>query len=155
MQGAWQPLAFFSRKLNMAESRYSMFDRELLSCISTIRHFCFLVEGRKFFLLSDHKPLTYVLHRLSEPWSALQQHHLAYVAEYTLDVRHIAGAENVVADSLSRPLAVAAQPPAVAAVVPPASTGPLRWEQLAESQSTWSLYTLRLHSGSSGLPFRQ
>ena len=60
-------MAFFSRKLNMAESRYSMFDRELLSCISTIRHFRFLVEGRKFFLLSDHKPLTYVLYRLSEP----------------------------------------------------------------------------------------
>ena len=42
----------------------------------------------------------------------------------------------MVADSLSRPPAVATQPPAVAAVVPPASTGPLRWEQLAKSQST-------------------
>ena len=101
--------------------------------MSTIRHFHSLVEGRKFFLLSGHKPLTYALHRLLDPWSARQQHHLA---EYTSDVRLIAGAENVVADSLSRPPAVATQPPAVAAVVPPASTGPLRWEQLAKSQST-------------------
>ena len=120
--GAWQPLAFFSRKLNVAESRYSTFDRELLACVSTITHFRFLVEGRKFFLLSDHKPLTFALRRLSDPWSARQQCQLAYVAEYTSDIRHIAGSENVVADSLSRPPVVAAQPPAVAASVPPAST---------------------------------
>ena len=146
--GAWQPLAFFSRKLSVAESRYSTFDRELLACVSTTRHFRFLLEGRKFFVWTDHKPLTYALHRLSDPWSAKQQWHLAYVAEYTLDIRHFAGAENVLADSLSRPPAVAAQPPAVAAVVPPASTGPLRWEEIAASQSTCPQMAA-LHSSSS------
>ena len=77
----WQPLAFFSRKLNCAETRYSTFDRELLACVSTIQHFRFLLEGRCFFILSDHKPLSYALHRVSDPWSVRQQHHLAYVAE--------------------------------------------------------------------------
>jgi len=37
---------------------------------------------------------------------------------------------------LSRPPAEAAQPPAVGAVVPPASTGPLSWEDIAAGQST-------------------
>ena len=54
-------------------------------------------------MLSDHKPLTFALHRQSDAWSACQQQHLSYVAEYTSDIRHVAGKENVVADCLSRP----------------------------------------------------
>jgi len=46
--GTWRPLAFYSRKLSAAETRYSTFDRELLACVSEIRHFRFLVEGRSF-----------------------------------------------------------------------------------------------------------
>ena len=54
---------------------------------------------------------------------------MVYVAEYTADIQHMPGVENVVADALSRP-------PAVAAVVPPASTGLLNWAQLATGQAT-------------------
>ena len=54
-------------------------------------------------MLSDHKPLTFALHRQSDAWSARQQRHLSYVAEYTSDIRHVPGKENVVADCLSRP----------------------------------------------------
>ena len=32
-----------------------------------------------------------------------QQRHLSYVAEYTSNIMHVAGKENVVADCLSRP----------------------------------------------------
>jgi transposase InsO family protein len=52
---------------------------------------------------TDHKPLTYAISRVSDPWNARQCRQLAYVAEYTSDIRHIAGAENIVADTLSRP----------------------------------------------------
>ena len=52
--------------------------------------------------LSDHNPLTFALHRQSDAWSARLQQHLSYVAEYTLDIRHVAGKENVVSDCLSR-----------------------------------------------------
>lgn len=136
--GGWEPLAFFSRKLSDTEGRYSTLDRELLACVSAIRHFRHQVEGRAFYLLTDHKPLTHLVHKVSDAWSARQQRHLAYVAEYTADVRHVPGLENVVADALSRPPAVAAQPPAVGAVVPPASTGPLKWAELAALQATWA-----------------
>ena len=44
--GAWQPLAFFSRKLRDNERKYSAFDRELLALYLATRHFCFLLEGR-------------------------------------------------------------------------------------------------------------
>jgi hypothetical protein len=101
-----QPLSFFSAKLSPAERKYSAFDRELLAAYLAVRHFRFLLEAKEFYILTDHKPLTYALHRVSEPWSARQQRHLSYLAEFTADVRHVAGKDNVVADALSRPTAV-------------------------------------------------
>jgi hypothetical protein len=42
----WQPLAFYSKKLSGAGTRYSTFDRELLAAFSSVRHFRFLqMEG--------------------------------------------------------------------------------------------------------------
>ena len=100
---AWQPLGFFSKKLNPAQQRYSAYDRELLACVLGIRHFRFMVEGRRFTLYTDHRPLTFALSKAAEAWTARQSRHLSYVAEFTSDIRHIAGEENIVADSLSRP----------------------------------------------------
>jgi hypothetical protein len=99
----WQPLAFYSKKLSPAETRYSTFDRELLAAFLTIRHFRFLLEGRQFTLLTDHKPLVASMTRVTPPQSARQQRHLAFVSEFTTDLRHTPGKENVVADALSRP----------------------------------------------------
>jgi hypothetical protein len=44
--------------------------------------------------------------RVTQPQSARQQRHLAYISEFTTDLRHTPGSENVVADALSRPPAV-------------------------------------------------
>ena len=70
LRGSWSPLAFFSKKLSSAASKYSAFDRELLAAYSAVRHFCFLLEGRQFTLFTDHKHLTQALFRSSPPWSA-------------------------------------------------------------------------------------
>ena len=45
---SWQPLAFFSRELQAAESRYSTFGRELLAIYSAVRHFRYALEGHEF-----------------------------------------------------------------------------------------------------------
>ena len=149
--GTWRPLAYYSRKMNDAEAKYSTFDRELLACVAAIRHFRFLLEGREFIILSDHKPLSYALHRVSDAWSARQQRHLAYVAEYTSVIRHVAGAENLVADALSRPpttsssspsvdsrstCSTPAEPRTVSAVVPPSSAEQPNWPAIAVGQAT-------------------
>ncbi len=81
-------------------------------------------------MLTDHKPLTTALHRVSEPWSAKQQRQLAYIAELTADIRHIRGKQNVIADTLSRPVAGAAKPASPSGVLEagsssaPPGTGP-------------------------------
>jgi hypothetical protein len=64
-----------------------------------------MLEGRRFTLYTDHKPLTQALAKAADPWTARQSRHLSYVAEFTSNIRHMAVADNVVADTLSRPTA--------------------------------------------------
>ena len=113
----WWPLGFFSKKLDGAQVKYSAFDHELLACVAGFWHFRHMLEGRRF-TITDHKPLTYALSRTSDPWSARQARQLSYLAEYTDDIRHIAGEENIVADTLSCP------PPSGAALVKAPSGSP-------------------------------
>jgi len=70
---ALQPLGFFSKKLEKSQQKYSAFDRELLVVVLALRHFRWAVEGRRFTILTDHKPLTQAIFRLSDPWTARQQ----------------------------------------------------------------------------------
>ncbi len=90
---------------------YSAFDRKLLAAYLAVRHFHFLREARVFHILTDHKPLIYALHWVSELWSARQQRHLFYLAEFTADIPRVAGKDNVVMDVLSRPAGEAAGQP--------------------------------------------
>jgi len=130
-----QPLSFFSKKLDSAQQKYSAFDRELLAVYLAVRHFRWALEGRQFHVLTDHKPLTFALHRLGDAWSARQQRHLSYVSEYTTDIRHVAGSLNVVADALSRPPGVPQlPPPGPVAVVAPTPGEPVTLERLAAGQ---------------------
>ena len=110
IDGAWVSLSFFSRKLSETERKYSAFDRELLAAYLSIRHFRFMLEGRDFFLFTNHKPLTSALFRSSPPRSARQQRHLAYIAEFTSSIVHVPGLENTVAEALSRPSPSPVQP---------------------------------------------
>ena len=57
----WHPIAYFSKALQPAETRYSTFDRELLAIYLALKHFRHFLEGREFFILTDHRPLTYAL----------------------------------------------------------------------------------------------
>ena len=99
---SWCPIAFFSRKLQPAETRYSTFDRELLAIYLSIKHFRHFVEGRVFHILTDHKPLIYSLQTRSDKHSPRQIRHLSYISQFTSDIRHVKGNLNVVADALSR-----------------------------------------------------
>lgn len=96
-----EPLAYFSKKLSTTEIKYSTFDRELLSIFRAIKHFRHFLEGRNFTVYTDHKPLTYILNSKTER-SPRQTRHLEYIAQFTNDIKHISGKDNVVADTLSR-----------------------------------------------------
>ncbi len=64
-----------------------------------------MLDGCELSILTDNKPITFTLARATDAWTPRQGRHLSYIAEYTSDIRHIPGKENVVADTMSRPLA--------------------------------------------------
>lgn len=99
--GCWEPLAFFSKKLSPAETKYSAFVRELLAVYLAIKHFRYFVEGRQFTIYTDHKPLTMAIFTKTER-SPRQTRHLDFILQFTSNIEHIKGKENVVADALSR-----------------------------------------------------
>ena len=103
LNGVWQPLSFFSKKLNPAETRYSAIDCELLVVYALIKHFRHNLEGRNFFVNTDHKPITFVMSSVTERASLRQTRHLAFIAEFTTDIRYVKGETNFAADALSRP----------------------------------------------------
>ncbi|BHF83927.1 hypothetical protein SprV_0902707600 [Sparganum proliferum] len=98
-----RPLAFFSKKLSPAETRYSTFGRELLAIYLAVKHFRHFLEGRDFTIFTDHKPLTFALRSHSDKYNPREIAHLDYISQFTTDIRHIDGPKNEVADMLSRP----------------------------------------------------
>jgi cleavage and polyadenylation specificity factor subunit 1 len=127
MDNRWCPIAYFSRKLRPAETRYSTFDRQLLAIYLAIKNFRHFVEGREFFVLMDHKPLTFALSTHSDKYTPRQTRHLHFISQFTADIRHVSGGANPVADALSRASVNAlhvTQPPAV------------DFEAMAKAQST-------------------
>ena len=143
LNGMWQPLSFFSKKLNPAETRYSAFDRELLAVYATIKHFRHNLEGRNFFVNTDHKPLTFVMSSVTERASLRQTRHLAFIAEFTTDIRYVKGETNFVADELSRP--------SVSAI----HDGPvIAYKELSLDQAKDAEFTRLRHSTTSTMNFK-
>ena len=99
---AWQPLGFYSAKLNARERRWSTFDRELLGIVRAVFHFRHFLEGQVFHVLTDHKPIQDALHKNSPTRSAKQERFLSLISEFTNDIRALPGDANAVADFLSR-----------------------------------------------------
>ena len=100
--GVLRPIAFFSKRLEPAQRSYSAFDRELLAVYEAVRHFRHFLEGREFHVLTDHKPLTHVMTRPGSNATPRVARQLAFISEFTSDIRHVPGQENPVADALSR-----------------------------------------------------
>ena len=91
INNVWQPHSFFSKKLSPTETRYSAFDRKLLAVYATFRHFRHNLEGRYFFVNTDHKLLTFVMSSITERPSLRQTRQLAFIAEFTTDIRYVKG----------------------------------------------------------------
>ena len=100
--GVKEPLGFFPRKLTPAQKNYSTYDRELLAIYSAIKFFRHLVEGRKFAIYTDHKPLIFAFQQNPDKASPRQFRYLEYIAQYSTDIRYLQGSENYVADAFSR-----------------------------------------------------
>lgn len=100
--GSWQPLAFFTRKLCPSQVKYSPYDRELLAIYESIKYFRHMLESATFTIYTDHRPLCYAFLEKKQNCSPRQFRHLDFISQFSTDVQHISGKDNVVADALSR-----------------------------------------------------
>ena len=110
VQGAWAPLAFFSKTLQPAETRYSTFGRELLAVYLAVKHFRHFLDGRAFVIFTDHKALVSAIGSGSSSYSPRELRHLDFICQFTTDIRHVPGQDNVVADTLSRTISLLQAP---------------------------------------------
>ena len=98
--GKLHPVAFASKKLNVAEQKYSTLEKECLAIVWAVTKFRLFLSGEKFILQTDHKPLTYLNSAKFQNdrimrWSLSLQN-------YDYRVEDIPGKDNCLADYLSR-----------------------------------------------------
>lgn len=94
------PVAYASRPLNKAEKNYPTIEKELLAIVWAVKHFRPYLFGRKFKIMTDHRPLVY-LFNMNNPSSRLTKFRLC-LEEYDFTVTYLKGQNNVAADALSR-----------------------------------------------------
>lgn len=98
--GMDHPIAFSSRKLTPTEQRYSTIEQELLALLHAVNRYHHYIAGSHFTVITDHNPLRY-LFKMANQNSRLMRWSI-YLSQYSFDIRHQKGKENVVADYLSR-----------------------------------------------------
>lgn len=93
-------IAYDSRKMNDAETRYPTQDQELLAVVRALKIWRHYLLGRKFQLDTDHQSLQYIF---TQPHLNLRQRRwMEFLEEYDFDIAYKPGKLNVVADALSR-----------------------------------------------------
>ena len=95
------PVGYYSRRLNSAEMNYSTYDKEFLGMRDGVLHFRYQLLGIKFAVRTDHCSLRFILSQ--SEISSRHQRWLAILSEFHfVEITHVPGRENVVADVLSR-----------------------------------------------------
>ena len=100
-----RPIAYASRTLSPTELKYAQLDKEALSIVFGVKHFHQFLYGRKFTILSDHKPLQHLLGEtrgVPTMASARIQHWTLMLSAYNYEICYKPGADHANADDLSR-----------------------------------------------------
>ncbi|KAL7289042.1 hypothetical protein TKK_0016996 [Trichogramma kaykai] len=98
----WQLLGFFSKKFTSGQRKYAPYDLELTAIFLAIKYFHSELEARAFGVWCDHKPLQYAFVQSPEHAPIVRQGQLSYISQYTTSIKYLPGADNPVADALSR-----------------------------------------------------
>ena len=90
-------IAFYSRKLNPAQTRYTTTERELLSIVETLKEYKNILMGQQIIVYTDHKNLTYKNFNTERVlrWRLVLE-------EFGPTLEYLPGSKNIVEDALSR-----------------------------------------------------
>lgn len=97
----WQPIAFFSQKLNLKQKEWPAYYRELLAMYESVQHFRHFLEVKHTTIYTDHKPLVYAFKQRRDKLPPAQLNQLSFISQFTTDIVHVKGEDNTVADAMS------------------------------------------------------
>ena len=97
-----KPIAFASKSLTGAESRYANTERELLAIIFACTWFNTYLQGHRFTGQSDHKPLEMIHLKSMHNTHPHLQRMLLQLQKYDMEIKYKPGSEMLLADALSR-----------------------------------------------------
>jgi len=103
--GQERPIAYASRTLSTTEQRYSQIDKEALAIVWAVQKFFYYVYARQFTIITDHKPLTQILHpEKSLPTFCISRmaNYADYLSHFNFNVIFKSTKENTNADYCSR-----------------------------------------------------
>ena len=103
--GREKPIAFASRTLSPSEKNYAQIQKEALALILGVRKFHQYLYGRRFTLVTDHRPLTTILgpKKGIPPIAAARlQRWAVQLSAYQYDIEFKPTKEHSNADALSR-----------------------------------------------------
>lgn len=103
--GQERPIAYCSRILSKAEANYSMIHKEALAIYWGVNKFYQYLAGKKFELVTDHKPLLALFGEdktLPQMAAGRLQRWSLFLANFDYTIKYLKGVENVHADALSR-----------------------------------------------------
>ncbi len=93
-----RPIAFVSRKLSKAQSKYSVTRIELLAIVETLKDFSGMLWGQTIKVYSDHKNLTRDSFGLT---SDRIYHWQLLLEDFAPEIVYVKGIHNSVADAIS------------------------------------------------------
>ncbi|XP_063951965.1 uncharacterized protein K02A2.6-like [Lytechinus pictus] len=97
-----RPIAYASRMLSDAESRYSVIEKEMLGLVFALEKWNQYTYGREITVFTDHKPLKSICKKHLDRAPKRLQGLLLRDLAYDIQVRYLKGKDNVLADALSR-----------------------------------------------------
>jgi transposase InsO family protein len=94
------PIAFFSRPVAPRHRSLAAYERELIGLVHAVRHWRPYLWGRRFTVRTDHYSLKFLL---DQRLATIPQHHwVGKLLGFDFGVEYKPGAQNAVADALSR-----------------------------------------------------
>ena len=101
VDGLVHPVCYLSRKLRVHELPYSTIEKEALAMVTAVRACSVYFGSAPVTVFTDHSPLQFI-NAMANSNQKLLRWSLE-LQQYSLDVRHRPGRENLFADLLSRP----------------------------------------------------
>ena len=95
-----KPIQYLSHQLSDTQKRWPVIEREAYAIVYAIQKFRHFLQGAKFTIMCDHKPLKYIFS--AEMKNPKVQRWAMAISEFNCDIQYLQGKLNTKADCLSR-----------------------------------------------------